>query len=189
MFATSACRTIEEDRTQVSTKRSFTQFQVALKSGLTPHEHEQYLALTKLWSHRRINIDMYATGVLGLLQSHPELMSGFAAFFPPARDVLVSSTSSRATHDPLSQPPTAVPHDTKKVVEEFLEAVRERFADRPMVYDTFLRVLQKYRCASLCFCYCRSFQLLFFAHLLPCIRQQRQARSDEHHHNTAGRRS
>ena len=96
----------------------------------------------------RINIDMYATGVLGLLQSHPELLSGFAAFFPPARDVLVSSTSSRATHDPLGQPPTAAPHDTKQVVEEFFMAVKERFADRPMVYVTFLRVLQKYRYVS-----------------------------------------
>ena len=88
---------------------------------------------------------MYATGVLGLLQSHPELMSGFVAFFPPARDVLVSSTSPRATRDPLGQPPAAVPHDTKQVVEEFLMAVKARFADRPMVYNTFLRVLQKYR--------------------------------------------
>ncbi|KAI4525683.1 hypothetical protein K525DRAFT_190979 [Schizophyllum commune Loenen D] len=88
---------------------------------------------------------MYATGVIGLLQSHPELMSGFAAFFPPARDVLVSSTSSRATHNPLGQPLAVVPPDTRKVVEEFLEAVKDRFADRPIVYDTFLRVLQKYR--------------------------------------------
>ncbi|KAL1706423.1 hypothetical protein EV121DRAFT_289560 [Schizophyllum commune] len=147
MFATSACRTTRADGMYASTtsRPSFQQFQAALRSSLTPHEYEQYLALTKLWSHRRINIDMYATGVLGLLQSHPELLSGFAAFFPPARDVLVSSTSSRATRDPLGQPPTAVPPDTKQVVEEFFMAVKERFADRPIVYDTFLQVLQKYR--------------------------------------------
>ncbi|KAI5893459.1 uncharacterized protein SCHCODRAFT_02575066 [Schizophyllum commune H4-8] len=147
MFATSACRTGQADKKNVTYSHSaaFHQYQATLRSSLTPREHGQYLALTKLWCRRRISVDMYVMGVWGLLQSHPELKSGFLASFPHARAVVPPATPSIATQDPQGQHPATLHHDTKKVVEEFFMAVKERFADRPMVYDTFLRVLQKYR--------------------------------------------
>ena len=107
-----------------------------------PFIYNSFLAVMKEFKEQSITTDGVINRVKLLFKGHPDLLSGFNLFLPPAYRIRV---------DAESPPNTALSKVEDHKAQQFASAyqyvtkVKKRFAKAPQTYEEFLRVLKQYQ--------------------------------------------
>jgi paired amphipathic helix protein Sin3a len=107
-----------------------------------PFIYNSFLAVMKEFREQSVTTDDVINRVKLLFKGHPDLLSGFNLFLPPAYRIRVDAESppntalSKVEDDKAKQFASAYQYVTK---------VKKRFAKAPHTYKEFLRVLQQYQ--------------------------------------------
>ena len=107
-----------------------------------PFIYNSFLAVMKEFKEQSVTTDDVVNRVKLLFKGHPDLLSGFNLFLPPAYRIRV---------DAESPPNTALSKVEDHKAQQFANAykyvtkVKKRFAAAPHTYKEFLRVLQQYQ--------------------------------------------